>query len=35
MEPITRYCTTDLDLYSTEDLTALAAALERSTAIPI
>src|SRR5688572_16826847 len=28
MEPITRYCTTDLDLYSAEDLTALAAGLE-------
>ena len=28
MEAITRYCTTDLDLYSAEDLTALAAGLE-------
>lgn len=29
MEPITRYCTTDLDLYSAADLTALAAAFEQ------
>ena len=28
MEAITRYCTTDLDLYSAENLTALAAAFE-------
>lgn len=28
MEATTRYCTTDLDLYSADDLTALAAAFE-------
>jgi hypothetical protein len=29
MEAVTRYCNTDLDLYSPNELTALAAALER------